>query len=67
MKTIRHICKTHKMVRDLFKSIKEGNHPPLIGIEITPKQYKMLALYVNDKDYLDTLRSRIASKSMPFL
>jgi hypothetical protein len=60
---LRSMIIRRKSQHDLFKSIKAGNRPCLLGIAITHKRYNRLVPYVKDKDYLHILQSRIYTNS----
>jgi hypothetical protein len=46
--------------RRLLNSIKKGDHPTLVGISISPEDYCILQFYIQDKDYLNTVKSRVS-------
>jgi hypothetical protein len=60
---LRSMIIRRKSQHDLFKNIKAGNRPSLLGIAITHIQYNRLVPYIKDKDYLHVLQSRIYTKS----
>lgn len=60
---LRSMIIRRKSQHDLFKSIKAGNKPCLLGIAITHIQYNKLVPYIKDKDYLHMLQSRIYTNS----